>query len=128
MNWISRTHRSVIRSARNQRKQRQFAILLAVIAVVISLLQYYKGDSILWLVLTLPSLAATWFASVIWYPVLILWFWIGKIFGEISATVVLGTIYFILFFPITFVRRIIGKKEVLAWKHEFSSIDFKKQY
>ena len=128
MNWISRTHRSVLRSARKKRKQGQFAILLAVIAVAISILEYYKGNSILWLVLTLPSLAATWFASVIWYPVLILWFWIGNILGEISATVVLGAIYFVLFFPITFVRRIIDKKETLVWKQEFSPIDFKKQF
>lgn len=119
-----------------KRKQRQFGLLFSAILLGIALYagythSFYKNSVLIGFGIALLLLIVSFFLpSVLKWPLLI-WFYLGKILGEITSTIILGIIYFIVFTPITFLRRVFKKKEHEAsgWvNRENKKIDYKKLY
>ncbi|HSZ32066.1 MAG TPA: SxtJ family membrane protein [Puia sp.] len=54
----------------------------------------------------------TMFLPSVFYPFSFCWFGIGKILGNISSYLVLGTIYFLIVVPVGFIRRISGNDDL----------------
>jgi hypothetical protein len=54
----------------------------------------------------------------------------GQILGEITSTIILGLVYFVLFFPITlFIRIFRKKKEETGWLKKSDELsDYEKMY
>lgn len=62
---------------------------------------------------------------------LIIWLYFGKVLGEVTSTIILGFVYFFVFTPITFLKRIINKNtsKNTGWiARKKSKIDYNKLY
>ena len=128
MSWINRTHSAVLELAKSKKKQRQFIVLIALVFAVVGGVKWYQEKDFLIPFIIVGSLIVTLVLPIIWFPILVLWFWFGKVMGEISSTIILGFIYFGFFFPITFIRRVFGKKAEIGWKVHSNESDYTKQH
>lgn len=129
MSWIKRTYKEISTLATKKRKQRQFGIMLAIIFLAIAGYKFYKEEPYLIAACIGGGIAlVTMVVPIFWMPLLHVWFFIGKILGEISSTIILGTVYYLLFFPVTFIRRLAQKKVEAGWVDHSGEIDYTKQY
>ncbi len=128
MSWIKRTYRQVEALSSQRRKQRQFIILMTIIGTFLALFQWYKEVPFENTLYVTGGVLLTWIYPKGWYIPLILWFFIGKVLGEITSTIVLGVVFYLLFFPITFVRRLMLPSDESGWVKVNEEVDYTKPY
>lgn len=101
MNWIKHISEESAVLANSKKKQHQFLLLIWLVVVYF----LYRSETVeifhsvrVYLFSTLILLL--YFTSFLIYPVLLIWFFIGKIIGEIMSTVLLAVIYYIFIAPL----------------------------
>ena len=135
MNWINRAWNKSMKLANTKKMQRQFAFLL--LAFLLGLISYalvvgnidkvflVMGGVLILLVILIGLFRLKWML----FPLLI-WLILGQILGEITSTIVLAFIYYLIFSPITFLIRIFKKNEEKVGWQEINSMnsDYRKLY
>lgn len=130
-------HKKALANTQKLKIQRQFLGLLTLIALAIILYRYFKIDVTLFTTLLLAGVVFM-FAALVYFipkllsPVLYIWLFLGLLLGEITSTLILGLVFYILFFPITFILRNIRSKNDVEKEGWFSrkddEIDYEKLY
>ena len=135
MNWINRAWNKSMKLANTKKMQRQFAFLL--LAFLLGLISYalvvgnidkvflVTGGVLILLVILISLFRLKWML----FPLLI-WLILGQILGEITSTIVLAFIYYLIFSPITFLIRIFKKNEEKVGWQEINSMnsDYRKLF
>ena len=135
MNWINRAWNKSMKLANTKKMQRQFAFLL--LAFLLGLISYalvvgnidkvflVTGGVLILLVILIGLFRLKWML----FP-LSIWLILGQLLGEITSTIVLAFIYYLIFFPITFLIRIFKKNEEKVGWQEINSMnsDYRKLY
>ncbi|MBL7812949.1 MAG: hypothetical protein JNL57_12045 [Bacteroidetes bacterium] len=64
------------------------------------------------------------------YPLFSLWKWVGKSLGKITQPILLAVVFFLIFTPIAFFRKVAGKKGLPDgnWLQTGETTDFSKPY
>jgi len=135
MSWIKDTVSIVRDNSNDKRKLRQFGGLLVIFLLLIFCVSVYK-DGLLFTPKQMYTgigvvliLMITLVLPILFYPFLFIWLFVGNILGEISSFVILGIVYYLLFFPITAVLKITNKKKITTgWIDKEESIDYEKLY
>lgn len=136
MNWIKNSLQKANENSNKRNIQLQFLWILVAFAVAIISYKLYSQKIILNKALIsygFISLFAVviYFRPIILKPILLIWLMIGLLLGEITSTIILGIVYYLLFFPITFIIRIFSDKSLLAAKwysKEDHKIDYQKLF
>lgn len=131
-NWIKHIIEEVTLKSRDGKSVRTFATVLAIILMGLSVLLYFKHNSIeLPIALTALSLFAYFSKCTPYMRVLyVVWVFISKFIGTIVSTTLLIVVYVLIVIPIGSIKRTFSKKESSpAWtKIEESSMEFDKLY
>lgn len=137
MNWIKQIITSAKSKAEEDNMQRQFAWLMIAFCGIYVVYRFYIGfqmDLRLWVVLILAICFMMLLVSNktgILRHVLLVWFTIGFFLGEISSTIILGFIYWIIFTPIVVFLNLLSKKETTTsegWSDYESSENYEQMY
>lgn len=135
MNWIKINLQKAKLNSDKKNIQIQFLWILVILASSIISYKLYKQQLIVdkaFVLYGMVSLLAAiiYFKPIILKPILLLWLLFGLFLGEITSTIILGIIYFFLFFPITFFLRITnkGNKIKSGWHTDLKKIDYEKLY
>ncbi len=131
-NWIKHIIGDVTLKSRDGKSVRTFATVLAIILMGLSVLLYFKHNSIeLPIGLTALSLF-TYFSKCTPYMrvLYVVWVCISKFIGTIVSTTLLIVVYVLIVIPIGLIKRTFSKKESSpAWtKVEESKVEFDKLY
>ena len=130
-------HKRISRNASKRSIQRQFVVILLFVGLVVTAFMYWKDrislQSIIVMATVLVIFGALGFmVPLIIRPLLYVWLLIGMLLGELTSTVILGMVYYLLFFPITFILRKLKRKSSLnepAWhSRKDDKIDYRKYY
>ena len=135
MSLISNFYKKSKEFSLSKKKQRQFfgLIILMLLLYLIYSLVFIKPSNLFVLVILSVILIilvlAKFYPKLIFFPLLI-WMFCGQILGEITSTIVLGLVYYGLFFPITFFIRIFRKEKVKkGWIKKTEELtDYNKMY
>ncbi|MDH7448040.1 hypothetical protein [Aquimarina sp. 2201CG14-23] len=135
MNWIKGIIDVTKRNSIDKRKQRQFGGLIIAFLLLLFCVSVYK-EGLLFIPKQMYTgigvvliLMITLLLPILFYPFLFIWLFVGNILGEISSFVILGIVYYLLFFPITFILKITNKKHnTTGWIDKEESIDYEKLY
>ena len=135
MNWIKKFYIKSEEFASSLKKQRQMCWLITLILVMFSIYRFVFFEPINQFVIASISIIfvllgiVRFYPKLMYYPLLV-WMLLGQILGEITSTIILGLVYFGLFFPITFFIRIFRKKkEEIGWvKRPEELSDYEKMY
>lgn len=96
MNWISTLHKESVALASKRSKQLQFAALLYAIFALIFYRVYGFTPPFYYRMIGVSIMALGWFLlPQLLYPVLFLWFFIGKVVGEFVSAILLSLLYFL---------------------------------
>jgi hypothetical protein len=118
---MHKKHLSFAKKAKNVRK---FALLLTGVILV----HYFVAVPFEWS-LHLPIvgfLLVGMLLTQLLQPFLYLWMWIGTLLGEITSTIILGVVFFILLLPISlFVKK---KNDNTGWKKASTFSDHDKLF
>jgi len=114
--------------------QRQFLYILLLVSVVYFCVGYWKfnftsSQVLIGLGIVLAISILCYVLPILLKPFLFIWLLLGMLLGEISSFVILGIVYYLLFFPITFTIRKLRKKrpDTPRWySREQDIIDYKK--
>ncbi|MBQ4821786.1 SxtJ family membrane protein [Aquimarina sp. MMG016] len=135
MNWIKSNFNTVKKNSLDKKKQRQFGVLVIALLLAIFFVSVYKdglifnNKQIITVVSSLVLGGLLLLLPILIFPFLFIWLFVGNILGEISSFVILGIVYYLLFFPITSVLKITNKKKITTgWIDKKESIDYEKLY
>lgn len=127
MNWISKTHHSTLLLAAEKKKQKQFLWMISLISFAVFGYQYYLVHTLnyspafiggLTLLISLVS-------PLIALPFLYIWTFIGNILSEITSTIILGFIYFLILTPIGLIKK---NEENTGWLQPKNDNNFNEQF
>jgi ABC-type phosphate/phosphonate transport system permease subunit len=127
MNWISKTHHSTLLLAAEKKKQKQFLWMISLISFAVLGYQYYLVHTLnyspafiggLTLLISLVS-------PLIALPFLYIWMFIGNILSEITSTIILGFIYFLILTPIGLIKK---NEENTGWLQPKNDNNFNEQF
>jgi membrane-bound ClpP family serine protease len=135
MNWIKRFYIKSKELSSSKKKQRQLCWLITLILAIFLVYDFvfFKPTNQFVIasvsIIFLLSGIAKFYPKLMHYPLLI-WMLFGQILGEITSTIILGLVYFVLFFPITlFIRIFRKKKEETGWLKKSDELsDYEKMY
>lgn len=103
MNWIKHISEESAVLANSKKKQRQFLLLIGLVVIYF----LYRSEAAemfhsVRIYLFSSLILILFFTSFLIYPVLRIWFFIGKVVGEIMSTLLLTVIYYIFMAPLKF--------------------------
>jgi hypothetical protein len=128
MYWIKDIWKNSGELAKGQKKQRQFGGMILGILGLVVVIRFWNENQITYGLLgcTIAMLLITILIPSVLKATLQIWFVLGSILGEITSTLILGVIYFLLFVPINLFRR---NKIKSGWqKVDDTDRDFEKLY
>lgn len=128
MYWIKNIWKNSGELASGQKKQRQFGGMILGILWLVLFIRLWNENEITYGLLgcTIAMLLITILIPSVLKAALQIWFVLGSILGEITSTLILGVIYFLLFVPINLFRR---NKIKSGWqKVDDTDRDFEKLY
>lgn len=128
MYWIKDIWKNSGELAKGQKKQRQFGGMILGILGLVLFIRLWNENEITYGLLgcTIAMLLITILIPSVLKATLQIWFVLGSILGEITSTLILGVIYFLLFVPINLFRR---NKIKSGWqKVDDTDRDFEKLY
>jgi hypothetical protein len=128
MYWIKNIWKNSGELANGQKKQRQFGGMILGILGLVVVIRFWNENQITYGLLgcTIAMLLITILIPSVLKATLQIWFVLGSILGEITSTLILGVIYFLLFVPINLFRR---NKIKSGWqKVDDTDRDFEKLY
>lgn len=128
MYWIKNIWKNSGELASGQKKQRQFGGMILGILGLVLFIRLWNENEITYGLLgcTIAMLLITILIPSVLKATLQIWFVLGSILGEITSTLILGVIYFLLFVPINLFRR---NKIKSGWqKVDDTDRDFEKLY
>ena len=112
--WWTNFFEKLRKNSAKKRIQRQFLLILVVFAL--GYLGYGYWKHFFSIQQALLGLGVTFLFGLVLYilprllkPLLYLWLLLGMLLGEITSFILLGIIYYLLFFPITFILRVTRK-------------------
>lgn len=135
--WWTSFFGKLRQNADRKKIQRQFLLILLLVAFSYFGYKFWKqgfaDNTLLFgLGITIVSGSMLYFIPILLKPLLYLWLLLGMVLGEITSFILLGIIYYLVFFPITFILRKSSKKEPYdrpKWRsREVDIIDYKKMY
>ncbi len=108
--WWTRLLKKLRKNTNSTKIQRQFLLILAFIVFAIIGYSFWKqlfSETALFLSLAISivSVVLIYFLPLLLKPVLFVWLLLGMLLGELTSFLLLGVIYYLLFFPITFILR-----------------------
>jgi Saxitoxin biosynthesis operon protein SxtJ len=77
--------------------------------VLILLLIGYFTKQVIFYKIAIPVLVMDMAFPMFFYPFAILWFGLTTLLGEVVSKILLSVIYFIILFPVSLVRKLMGK-------------------
>lgn len=122
MNWIKSIYRESVVLASKRSKQLQFAGLLFVLIAVLFYRWFGFTPSFYSRMIALSVMALGWLLlPQLLYPVLVLWFLIGKFAGEIVSSILLSVLYFMFIW----IAKLFVKVDVSSgWKQKANAKDY----
>lgn len=93
------------------RSEREFAVLMAAVALVIVLWRRFSGGALAWpwLLLALLLLLVAWRAPRRLTPLARGWLRLGHLLGHINTRIILGLVFFLLITPLALLMRLFGR-------------------
>jgi hypothetical protein len=76
---------------------------------LIMLLVGYFTQKVVFFKIAIPVLVMTMAFPMFFYPVAIVWFGLTTLLGQVVSKVLLSVIYFVILFPVSIVRQLMGK-------------------
>ncbi|MDY8138856.1 SxtJ family membrane protein [Aquimarina sp. 2201CG5-10] len=137
MNWIKLLYAKAITNSSLRKIQIQFLVILFVATIGVIGYQFYIQNWTLNTSLIATGVIALVFGiiykkPIVLKPLLLIWLLFGLLLGEITSTIILGFIFYFLFFPITFILRVKNRKKQTThprWiLRENDQIDYNKLY
>lgn len=127
MNWISKTHRSTLLLAAEKKKQKQFLWLISLISFAVFGYQYYLVHTLNYSpqIIGGTTLLISLVSPLIALPFLYIWMFIGNILSEITSTIILGFIYFLILTPIGLIKK---NEENTGWLQPKNDNNFNEQF
>ena len=103
------------------RQARQFAIILPLILCLLAAGFYYLGGHPTRAIVALGSAVAAVLCALLAFPLWLrffrLWMKFANVMSVVMSTLILTIFFYVIFSPITLVRRMLGKKMLdLEWK------------
>lgn len=135
--WWTRFFKKLQKNTNSKKIQRQFLLILAFIVFAIIGYSFWKqlfAETVLFLslVISIISCILLYFLPLLLKPVLFVWLLLGMLLGELTSFVLIGIIYYLLFFPITFILRRSRKGDNFdkpMWRSRKDDLlDYKKLY
>ena len=135
--WWTSFIEKLNKNSGHKKIQRQFVVILALLAIGYFLLGFWKfsfpqGRLIYGSLTTILAAGVLYYFPKIIQPLLYVWLLLGMVLGELMSYLILGIIYYLLFFPITFIKRKVGNKgsnnQARWYSRESDIIDYKKFY
>lgn len=124
MNWIRSINSESRNLSNSSKKQRQFLLLLFVFMTLMFYRWHGLSDGFYVKSLLFTCLLGIlFFASFLIYPVLYVWFMLGKIAGDIVSGILLGIVYY-SFIPVF--RLLIKYNSAGGWQKKESTSDYSK--
>lgn len=137
MNWIKLLVVKAKENSSLRKIQLQFLVILFIAAMSIIVYQWYQKNwsyqvMLISTCLILLISGIIYVKPVILKPILFIWLLLGLFLGEITSTIIIGIIFYFLFFPITFILRMKNRKKEIyrsRWVfRENDTIDYHKLY
>jgi ABC-type phosphate/phosphonate transport system permease subunit len=127
MNWISKTHRSTLLLAAEKKKQKQFLWLISLISFAVFGYKYYLVHTLNYspAIIGGLTLLISLVSPLIALPFLYIWMFIGNILSEITSTIILGFIYFLILTPIGLIKK---NEENTGWLQPKNDNNFNEQF
>lgn len=127
MNWINKTHASTLSFATEKKKQQQFLWLMGSIVFAVFIYQYYLIHTFNRLPLIIGGvfIAISFIVPLLAFPFLYIWMFIGRILSEITSTLILGVIYFLILTPAKFLKK---TDQHLGWVQPKEATNFNEQF
>jgi hypothetical protein len=134
MSWIKDAIAESKQHSLKRSKQKQFGMLLLALLLGALAFAIWKNGLVFnekqWILAacTIPVLAITLFYSKIFYPVLLVWLFIGNILGVISSFIILVLIYFSIITPIALILRLTKNERTkkIGWIAKKNILDYRK--
>lgn len=122
LNWIKTLYQESVVLASKRSKQLQFVGLLFLIIGLLFYRWFGFSESFFWRLGGLSIVTAgLLFLPQLLYPVLLIWFLIGKIIGEIVSSILISLLYFLLFWMVKLFVRVDLKP---GWKPKKEQTDY----
>lgn len=127
MNWISKTHHSTLLLAAEKKKQKQFLWMISLISFAVFGYQYYLVHTLNYspAIIGGLTLLISLVSPLIALPFLYIWMFIGNILSEITSTIILGFIYFLILTPIGLIKK---NEENTGWLQPKNDNNFNEQF
>ena len=122
MNWISSIYHESVALSSKRNKQIQFAALVYVFVVFLFYRWYGFAPPFFSRLIALSVMALGWFLlPQLLYPVLVIWFFVGKFLGEIVSSILLSFLYFLFIW----VAKLFVKVDLSpGWKEKTNAKDY----
>lgn len=93
------------------RMEKQFAWLMAGIAVVIALWPLFTGAALAWpwLMVALLLLVLAWRVPQWLTPLAQAWLWLGHLLGAVNSRIILALVFFLVITPVALLFRLFGR-------------------
>lgn len=122
LNWIRTIYQESVALAEKRGKQLQFVGLIFLLLGIVLYRWYDFSTSFYWRIggLSLVTVGLLLLPQLV-YPVLILWFFIGKFFGEIVSSILLSVLYFLFIW----IGKLFVKVDLTpGWKEKTDKTDY----
>ena len=122
LNWIKTLYRESVVLASKRSKQLQFVGLIFLIIGWLLYRWFGFSESFYWRLggLSIVTLGLLLLPQLI-YPVLLIWYLVGKIIGEIVSSILISLLYFLLFWTVKLFVRVDLKP---GWKSKKEKTDY----
>jgi len=127
MSWIKNTHRSTLSFATQKKKQKQFLWLISSICFIAFGYSIYQNSyNYLLLIIGGFGLTLSFTFPLLTLPFLYIWMFIGGLLSEITSTIMLGIIYFLILTPIGLAKKTNQKND--RWVSPDKETNFNEQF
>ncbi|MCL6294415.1 SxtJ family membrane protein [Jejuia spongiicola] len=137
MNWIKHMLDKAAINSGQRKIQLQFLAILCIIAISIIGYKFYIKEwtlniTFISIAILLLIVGILYKKTILLKPFLWIWLLFGLLLGEITSSIILAFIFYLLFFPITFILRKANSKKRISKPQWFSrendNIDYHKLY
>lgn len=122
MSWIKSIFQESVALSSKRSKQMQFAALVYILVAVLFYRSYGFTPPFFSRLIALSVMSLGWFLlPQLLYPVLVCWFFIGKLVGEFVSSILLSLLYFLFIW----IAKLFVKVDVSAgWKKQVNAKEY----
>lgn len=127
MTWIRKIHQTTATFSLEKKRQKQFLWLVSIILVSLFGYSFYTHNpNYLFLIISCCTFVLSFIFPVLTLPFLYIWMLIGNVLSEITSTLTLGVMYFLVLTPIRFIKP--NKQQSEGWIIPEKETNFNEQF